>query len=506
MRRAPRVRTVLAATAWGLGLSFFAPAAQAQDVPRVSASRPVIVEGLSVDSKVPDLLGLARVRFQGLIALELSSVGYRVGDPEGTSPETAFILAGSVKEEACDDVAPSQCRVAIQWELQRRSGVVVYRTLTRAVDQQPNLERLRRGLVQGALRSLLSRRRFTTRLADSSGASAPSGSLGFKECRREAIHLPDASRAALAGLVRVESGSRVAGGAILSADGLILTSARELMPGAPLRVRFSAQQVLPARVVARAPEAGVALLRTGAHTASTCLPLGDEPLESGTAVFGVSTTLGEDGAMSLSGATVASSIARDGWERWAVPPPVAGAPGAPLLTVDGRLAATVVMPGDRSALGQALGARSALSALRLQPAAISDPRLLGELGDDAAEQGYVRDPDDPPFELTRRYTFGTGPAAGTLRKAGFVTAGVGALGVAATWLQFRGKRNVTAHEHSRLVVFNDVSWAVLALGAVGVGVSFALPQPHDVVAGHSSARRSIRLEVAASGLGVSGEL
>jgi hypothetical protein len=296
MRRALCAAVRVASTLGALGaLVSVTHVARAQELPRVSVSRPLEVEGLTTDPKVPDLLGMSRVGFQGVISSELRSVGYLLASEHG-SAVPPLVLVGVVAEQVCDELTPKQCRIAIEWELQQQGGVVVYRTTTRAVEQQPGFEAMRRGLVQGALRSLLSRRRFALRLSD-----------------------------------------------------------------AATRERASTE-------------------------------------------------------------------------------------GA------------------------------------------------------AVQLGFVQDVDDPPFELTRRYTFGTGRAATTLRTASLVTAGLGALGVAVTWLRVRGANDLSEDAHHRLVVYNDISWGSLALGALGFGVSYALPQAHDVVAGHGSARRQLRLSVAAGGL------
>jgi hypothetical protein len=112
--------------------------------------------------------------------------------------------------------------------------------------------------------------------------------------------------------------------------------------------------------------------------------------------------------------------------------------------------------------------------------------LLEEEAEKAPTVGYVRDRDDPPFALTRRYTYGTSTSAHRLRTGGWVTAGVGALGVVGTWAKFRASRDLSPAAHDRFVVLNDVSWVLLGLGAVGVGLSYALPQGHDVVAVRSA--------------------
>ena len=59
--------------------------AAAQNLPRVSATRALRVGGLSIDPHAEDLLGLGRIKFHGVIAAELSSVGYTLGEPGDAS-------------------------------------------------------------------------------------------------------------------------------------------------------------------------------------------------------------------------------------------------------------------------------------------------------------------------------------------------------------------------------------------------------------------------------------
>jgi S1-C subfamily serine protease len=510
------LRLLLSSAFVGACLAVASPAA-AQDLPRVSVSRALRIGGIVMESGNQDLIGLSRVKFQGLIAAELASVGYRLVDMSGARHADSALpplnLVGTVKEEICDDEAPSQCRVAIQWELQDSRGVVVYRTLTRAVDQAPSLEKLRRGLVEGALRSLLQRRRFALQLSDESKPSQPPavGPLGFKQCKRPPMALPQAARAAAASLVFVESGSSLATGAIVSGDGLILTVASGLDPNAPLRVRFSAEQTLPAKVVALDRKADVALLHVAAHTEATCLAFRDTPLSAGQAVFGVSSELSEDRALSLASGVVLQAGLEDGLASLRVDPLIARTPGGALLDAEGRLSAIVPSSEAKPLHGgaRALEALGVLRGLEVKPAAITDPRLLDEDADRAPTVGYVRDHDDPPFALTKRYTYGTSTTAHRVRKAGLLTAGVGAVAVAGTWLSFRSSRDLSASAHDRLVVFNDIGWVLLGLGAVSFGVSYALPDGHDVV-GVRTARRGteprILVGVSAGGITLGGLL
>jgi S1-C subfamily serine protease len=489
----------------------WAPAAVAQELPKVSATRPVAVEGITIDARVEDVLGLGRIHFQGLVAAELSAVGYRVVPPHDSSfGARALTLVGLVKEEVCSDVAPPQCRVAIQWELQDRTGLVVYRTTTRAVEQQPALEKVRRGLLQGALRSLLGRRRFALRLTEFDGfdEAAAGGELGFKRCLRPALPLPEAARSSAVSVVLVESGSNLAAGTILSSDGLIVTSASGIEPHAPLRVRFSAQQVLPAELVATEPAAGVALLRVAARTDSTCAPLRDDhAIVPGDAVFGVSSTLSEDAAVSLSRSVVQGERQQGPWPRLVVDARIAGSEGAPLLDNEGRLVAVAVRDASASSgSAAALPIAAALTALGIKAAPISDPRLRGQTSVAVPALGYVRDADDPPFVFTKRYTYGTSGGARRLRTAGFVTTGVGAAGVALSWLSFHGSADTSSSQRSKAIFWNDLSWVALGLGAAAVGASFVWPQGHEVVDARSSARRELFIGWVANGVGVRARL
>jgi S1-C subfamily serine protease len=485
----------------------------AQELPRVSTTRMLLVAGVGVDQKNADLLGLSRIKFQGLIASELASVGYRIASADDAAvrhgESAPLTLTGSVREEICDDIAPSQCRIAILWDLQDHRGATVYRALTRAVEQRATLEELRRALITQSLHSLLKRRRFALQLTDveSGSAARDPEPLGFKQCRRSALELPHAARSAAASLVLVESGSNLARGAIISGDGLILTSAKAILPGAPLRVRFSAQQTLPGDVVAIDRAADVALVHVAVNTDKTCLPLGEGSLPSGTTVFGVSSELAEDAAVSLGAGPVLKSLEVDG-KRWVqIDSRVARADGGPVLDAEARLFAVASgqAPKDLEAAVQAIEVGSALQALNIKPAAISDPRLVGAQKVEPAVS-YVRDRDDPPFVLTKRYTYGTSPTARRLRTASLVVTGAAAFGVAATWVTFRHSPDMSPAAHQRTVVLNDLSWVLLGLGAVGIGASFAWPEGHEVVEGHGSARRELFIGVASGGLSLTGSI
>ncbi|HVY27836.1 MAG TPA: serine protease [Polyangiaceae bacterium] len=499
----------------GAWAALWARPAAAQELGKVAGTRPVVVAGIVSDPHNEDLLGLARVQFQGVIASELAAVGYHVVDV-GAAPgkrelsTVPLTLVGIVKEEICDDQKPRQCRIALLWELRNQKGVVVYRALTRAVDQAPSVEKERRSVISGALRSLLQRPRFALQLTDAADAPRKvSEPLGFKQCARPALHLPEAARSVAASYVLVESGSHVAGGAILSPDGFILTAASGLDEAAPLQVRLSAQQKLPAEIVAVDGAADVALIQVGGHFDTTCLALRESPLETGEAVFGVSSPLSEERATSLTGSVVQGLVRRAGHTLVRTDSRIAQAEGAPLIDSSGRLAALVSaqLLSAAHAGAQAIDVQSALVALNIKPAAITDPRLAARYGAaPATDVSYVRDTDDPPYALTQRYTYGTSHDAHTLRNIGMGVAAAGAVGVVVTWSAFRSSQDLSEHSYNRLVVFNGIAWALVGIGAAGIGVSFLLPEAHDVVGVQSAQRKPLRLSLGPGSMLLSGAL
>jgi hypothetical protein len=476
----------LSAMSWG-----FASPAIAQELSRVTTTRKLRIAGIESDRLVPDLLGFTRVQFQGLLATELTSVGYQLadqGDVAASDPHRQpLTLAGSLKEQICDDQRPRQCRIAMQWQLEDARGFIVYRVLTRAVGQDANLETLRRGLLLDALHSLLKRKKFALGLTDFAELEprrSDTAMLGFKACSKLPTPLPGGVRSVAAALVLVESGSSLGLGSIVSPDGLILSASSSLEPTAPLRVRLAGKQLVPAEIVALDGSADVALLHVDAHFDTTCLPVRDAAPTAGMALFGVSSALAEERAISLSGSVLSKADVRDGKQLLQTDRLIAATDGAPLLDEDGKLVALVSAHASSrlgARIAEAVEVHAAFDALHVKLAAITDPRLAeSELGPEAAVR-YVRDADDPPFTLARRYTYGTSPAAHTARTASLITLGAGALGVFTTWELFRANAPTTSAGHERAVLLNDLSWITLGLGAVGVGVSYVIPEAHDVV-------------------------
>jgi hypothetical protein len=321
--------------------------------------------------------------------------------------------------------------------------------------------------------------------------------------------LPQASRAVAAALVLVESGSRLTAGVIVSPDGLIVTGAGGIEPGAPLLVRLSAAQKLAAEVVKLEPGADVALLRVAGHFDSTCLGLRDSALENGAPIFGISSPPSEDRAISLTESVVQKTQAAGKLAQLEVDARIAKLDGGPLLDAEGRVAGVVLARAGTSEpkpSARAIDSPSALRTLMIKPAPITDPRLLELQGQPAPAVGYVRDADDPPFVLGRRTTYGTSRTAHTLRTAGLWTAAVGGVAGVVTWTAFLTSHNLSDHAYNRLAVLNGVSWTVMGLGVLGFGVSYAWPEGHDVVAAQSARREPLRIGLSARGISLSGAL
>ncbi len=467
---------------------------------RVSVTRKLAVVGVSSTPLVEDVLGISRWQFQGLIAAELQGVGYLLASADqqqaARDPASAPLsLVGTLTEEECAPTEPRQCRIAVRWELQDPRGAALYRVITRAVAESDNVSALRRALVEGALQSLLRRRRFPLQLVDAEQPAARSATdvvLGFRACTRPAAALPEAARAVAAALVFVEAGSSLSNGTIVSPDGLVLTSATGIEPSVPLHVKLAAHQKLSAQIVTIDHAAGVALLRVDGNFHSTCLPVRDAPLPVGAPVFGVSSPLSEERAISLAGSVVMNAKPRPGTESGPVletDPLIARNVGAPLLDAAGSLAGVVTERSElTSKRGDALPINLALRGLKVKPAAISDARLVAEpaAAPATAAARFVRDYDDPPYALTRRYSYGTSNLSHAVRKGSIASVAVGAAAVLTSWM-FAGAAESEA-AHTRWVVVNDVGWVLAGLGAVGFAGSFAIPEGHDVVAMHSEAR------------------
>jgi hypothetical protein len=473
-----------------------------------AAGHAIVVDGISAPPHADDLLGLTRLKFQGLIGSELSGAGYRVSVRDAAEP-SSLVLVGLLKEEVCDGQPEVQCRIAIQWQLEDRRGVAVYRATTRAVDQASSFEALRRSLVLGALHSLLQRPRFGRKVAGDSLGQAPGARepLGFRRCPRGDLELPEAARIVAAALVSVQAGSNLFAGTIVSPDGLILTTSRGIDDNVPLQVHFRGGQTWPASIVALERAADVALLHVAAHTDATCVPLGAEPLQKGSVVFGVGSEVAQDAAISLDSGLVEATSASDQGALLALSERVAKAPGGPLLDKQARLVGLVTVSQGDEPSHVGIDVSSALAALRARPAAATDPRLV-PIASDGEALGYVKDVDDPPFVLSKRYTFGTSESAHTLRVTGAITLAVGATGVGGTWATFRVTSHPSPAAHQRLVIVNDISWVLVGLGAVGLGVSYALPEGHDQVAvrAETAAGREWFVRFGAGGLALGGRL
>jgi hypothetical protein len=350
------------------------------------------------------------------------------------------------------------------------------------------------------LRSLVQRPRFALQLTDAAEAPKPiTQVLGFKRCTRPELPLPEGLRAVASSYALVESGSHLSGGVILSPDGFILTSAAGLDANAPLYVLLAGRQKLPAQLLSIERGADVALLRVGAHFDTTCLPTRADSLRAGMPVFGVTSPLSEERATSLAGSVVSQAREHEGRATLQTDPRIAQAAGAPLLDELGRLAGIVsgrLLSEEHARSGKFVEIHGALEALRIEPADITDPRLVERTElQIKTDVSYVHDDDDPPFVLTKRYTYGTSPTAHTLRSASVWTGAVGAVGVAGTWVAFRTSSGLSPHAHDRLVILNDFSWGLLGLGVVGFGVSYVLPEAHDTVGVVLQTARRARLRV-----------
>ena len=88
-------------------------------------------------------IGVAKDGYKLLIFNELRAHGYNVMGAESLvfgedkSDRARFVLGGTLTEFECESGFIRKCRIAIEWQLlDRKKGEVVYKVLTRALEDQ----------------------------------------------------------------------------------------------------------------------------------------------------------------------------------------------------------------------------------------------------------------------------------------------------------------------------------------------------------------------------------
>ncbi|MFO0567394.1 MAG: serine protease [Polyangiaceae bacterium] len=494
--------------AWlALGLSVAAPRARGEpyrpsvsvkgkDLSSITFSRLVIrltsneigVEGDHLRVQI-----LETMRKAGYNALGAESLVF----DRDESAKARFALGGTANQLWCRP--PSEpvrrCWLGVTWELlDRDSNEVRYRVHTRHASDSQDPKQLADELVWGNLYSLLSRQRFVAALGRAApvAASPAFQRVGFKRCARGATPMPASAEALMQATVVVEAGDRVGSGTVVSPDGFVLTAAHvvESESSPTFQQRGGPRvQAVPIRVD---PHRDVALLKPTSGSDYPCVAIREVAVTAGEDLFAIGSPLGKELSFSLTRGVVSGTRQIDGVSLIQTDASInRGNSGGPLLDSSGRLVGVVswkVAGSGVEGIAFGVAASSALTGLGLEPAdatavALTQPMAVQAKSVEAVDDAPDPDPGlyPPPRPVAApKPEAPRGPKtklARTLGLSGLVTAGVGAVGVGATYGLYEAQKgDLTRDKFDNLRLANDVSWLVLFGGAGMWAVSELLPR------------------------------
>ena len=515
-------------TAAWLTISGVAGATPAIDV--AGQLQTVAVAGLASTAQQTDTLGLGREDHRALLTEELRKGGYAAVDAKAPSVDSdparpaRYVLSGIINEINCVFENSLSCNIAVRWELRDRSSdAVVYRVTTRSRETGRDGNEVSPKLLTGALRSLTARPKFTAKLSVKADATPPEASpaaeVGFRECTRPAVTMPEASQAILSSTVLIESGDGLGSGSILSTDGFVLTAAHVIEPGAPLHVQLSSGPIYEAQLIRRDLKRDVALVQAKGTTFKQCLPLRQDAINVGEEVYAIGSPLSKELSFSLTRGIVSGFRTIDGVPLVQTDASVnPGNSGGPLVDKKGRLLAVV----DFKITGQvvqglafAVSVPAALEALHLHGATSSDASLSVPLvlaPTQAKVQTAEDDVDDPaqPGDYPVTEVHHTSGTATTLRVIGGVSVTLGLVGVGTSWMVYEvGKTNMRRSTFDALLTMNNISWAAVGVGAGLFAVSYMIPSGNSHKPAPAKEKKSVARVYAGVGPGsilVGGEL
>jgi serine protease Do len=456
----------------------------------------VAVAGLASTAQQTDTLGLGREDHRALLTEELRKAGYTAVDAKAPSIDSdparpaRYVLSGIINEINCVFENSLSCNIAVRWELRDRSSdAVVYRVTTRSRETGKDGNEVSPKLLTGALRSLTARPKLAAKLSVKAGAtsseSSPAAEVGFRECTRAAVTMPEASQAILSSTVLIESGDALGSGSILSTDGFVLTAAHVIEPGAPLHVQLSSGPIYEAQLIRRDLKRDVALVQAKGTTFKQCLPLRQDAINVGEEVYAIGSPLSKELSFSLTRGIVSGFRTIDGVPLVQTDASVnPGNSGGPLVDKKGRLLAVV----DFKITGQvvqglafAVTVPAALEALHLHGATSSDASLSVPLvlaPTQAKVQTAVDDVDDPaqPGDYSVAEVHHTSGTASAFRTVGVLSMSLGLVGVTTSWMVYEvGKSSMNRSTFDTLLTTNSISWAAVGVGAGLFAVSYMIP-------------------------------
>lgn len=405
------------------------------------------------------------------------------------SSKARFALGGTLDELDCAGWFRASCRIGIAWELlDREADNVVYRVRTRAVGRHVAADgQWLRTLIVEATRSLLTHphlRDAVTKRAEPSAAGPSYAVATLKTCPTKELKMPRASNQAIDATVMLESGNQFGSGVVISPDGLLLTASHVVGP--EMKATFKDGRKVPATLIRRDPRHDIALLKLDL-TGVACLRPRAQAADVGESLFAIGAPAAKDLAFSVTKGIVSGLREWSGTSFIQTDASInPGNSGGPLLDDLGQLVGVVSWKVTGIGVeGVAFGvpAAPALQALGLVEGPTTDETLTRAMPvevtkppqaiEDAADPIASLNPEADLRRAQRERFPATYRAVSVLRWGGLTLTLAGALGVLGSWIDALGPRTAAAFRTDRVV--NDVSWACVAVGAVGFATSFILP-------------------------------
>lgn len=436
--------------------------------------------------------GSLRVRF----IEALRSIGYRALGAESVvfdqdnSEKARLVLGGTVTELRCRPIGRRErrCGIGIVWELlDRESGQVTYRVLTRHGADGDEPARVADQLIWGAFYSLLARHKFVDRVRLRAVEQPTFAPAKIRRCSKGDAPMPSSAETIMAATVTVEAGDRLGSGTLISPEGHVLTAAHVVTERGTIRVQPRNAPKVEAALLRKHDGADVALLQMRTPAEVPCVPFRDGPVSVGDDLFAIGSPLAKELSFTLTRGVVSGLRQIDGMSLVQTDASInRGNSGGPLVDVNGRLVAVVSWKAagvgvEGIAFGVPVG--EALSRLQVAAGEATETAALTPLStqppgslvvDDAADPVPALSDDSPsnPRPRTRK-----SKTASALSFAGWASAGVGAAGVGATYFAFKQKEDaLTQDEFDGVRLLNDLSWVLVAAGAGLVVTSELLPR------------------------------
>ena len=454
---------------------------------------------ISVAGESARIQFLETLRANGYPAMGAESVVF----DQDSSEKARFALGGTAGELECSPTAHPpwrRCSLGIQWEvMDRQRKTVTYRTITRHLATGADPDRLGAELVQGAFQSLLSRPAFVNALKKQKEVSAERPNhpaATFKRCRPDAMAMPGAAEKALEATVLVESGDALGSGVVISPDGLVLTAAHVLADAGHTTIQLRNGTRLPAIVVRSDRRDDVALLRAESKDSTACLAARSEPMRVGDEVYAIGSPLGKTFSFTLTRGIVSGFRQIDAVSYLQTDASVnRGNSGGPFIDSLGRWTAITswkAVGGGVEGIAFGVPLAAALSGLGLQPGEATDPVLKSAETTVNAEvaPSVVDDPADPAIPLflpapprapvPEKPKLPRTRASLNLERAGWITSGVGIGGVLLSWAVYKSNESsMPSADFDRAVLANDISWGLLAAGAIAIGAARLMPPKQE---------------------------